>query len=45
MKIGILYCKEKKWVIEIGDNLNTFTNKKSAILFAKFYNIKLYEKS
>lgn len=45
MKTGILLRKDKKWIIETDNNSNTFTNKKSATLFAKFYNIKLYEKS
>jgi hypothetical protein len=45
MKTGILYHKDKKWFIETLNAINTFTNKKSAELFAKFYNIKLDEKS
>lgn len=45
MKTGILYYKDKKWFIETLSGTNTFTNKKSAELFAKFYNIKLDEKS
>ena len=45
MKTGILYCKDKKWFIETSNGTNAFTDKKSATLFAKFYNIKLYEKS
>jgi len=45
MKTGILYHKDKKWFIETLNTINTFTNKKSAELFAKFYDIKLDEKS
>jgi len=34
MKTGILYHKDKKWFIETLNAINTFTNKKSAELFA-----------
>ena len=45
MKAGRLYHKDQRWFIETLNGANTFTNKKSAELFAKFYGIKLDEKS
>lgn len=43
MKRAILYMKDKKWVLETDQWQNVFTNKKSALIFARFYNIKVYD--
>lgn len=45
MRLGKLYVKDKKWIIETDQGSNTFTTKKSAKLFAKVYKVKLDEKS
>jgi len=45
MRLGKLYVKDEKWIIETDQGCNTFTTKESAKLFANFYKIKLDEKS
>jgi len=45
MKKAILYLKDKKWVLETDQGQNTFTSKKSALIFAEVYKIKINEKS
>jgi len=45
MKRAILYQKDKKWVLETNQGQNTFTSKKSALIFAEVYKIKINEKS
>ena len=45
MEEAELYIKDDRWVIKSEKYLNTFTIRESAIKFAKFYKIKLNEKS
>jgi hypothetical protein len=45
MRLGKLYIKDKKWIIETDEGCNTFATKESAKLFANFYKIKLNEES